>query len=250
MAVKRPVSQVYSNYTAEDFKVWKTLFERQMKMLRNHVSQQYIDGLKNVAFHADEIPDFAKVNQRLNNLTGWKLTVVPNLTPQKEFFESLCRRRFTATCWLRSMDQLEYIEEPDMFHDVFAHVPLISNRAYCNFFEGISRIALQYDCHPKVVELLGRLYWYTIEFGMIREKGQLKIYGAGIISSSNETENCMSGVPVYRYDVQDIFDNSFHVDRLQEKYFAIESFEQLYQSLPQIARTIQTEMKEARMFKV
>jgi phenylalanine-4-hydroxylase len=145
------------------------------------------------------------------------------------------------------MDQLEYIEEPDMFHDVFAHVPLISNRAYCNFFEGISRIALQYDCHPKVIELLGRLYWYTIEFGMIREKGQLKIYGAGIISSSNETENCMSGVPVYRYDVQDIFDNSFHVDRLQEKYFAIESFEQLYHSLPQIARTIQTEMKEAKV---
>lgn len=242
MITPRPHTQVYKNYTAEDFHVWKILFERQMQKLKQTVSSHYLDGLKNVGFHADEIPDFAKVNSKLHALTGWKLSVVPNLTPQKEFFESLSRRRFTATCWLRTMDQLDYIEEPDMFHDVFAHVPLISNQAYCNFFEGISRLALQYDCHPKVVELVGRLYWFTIEFGMIKERGQLKIYGAGIISSSNETEHCLSGVPVYAFDVQDIFDNPFHVDRLQDKYFAIESFDQLYQSLPQIARLLKAEM--------
>lgn len=213
-----------------------------MKALRWNVSARYLEGLKNVGFHADAIPDFKDVNSRLHSLTGWRLSVVPNLTPQKEFFEFLSRRRFTATCWLRTMEQLDYIEEPDMFHDVFAHVPLISNQAYANFFEGISRLALQYDCHPKVVELLGRLYWFTIEFGMIKEKGQLKIYGAGIISSAEETRNCMSGVPVYAYDVQDIFNTPFRTDQLQERYFAIESFEQLYQSLPQVARLLKAEM--------
>jgi phenylalanine-4-hydroxylase len=213
-----------------------------MSLLKPHVSTQYLEGIRKVGFTAEAIPDFMEVNKKLNACTGWKLTVVPNLTPQKEFFEFLSRRRFTATCWLRSMKQLDYIEEPDMFHDVFAHVPLISNQAYCNFFEGISRIALQYDCHPKVVELLGRLYWFTIEFGMIKEKGQLKIYGAGIISSAGETRHCMSGVPVYAFDVQDIFDNPFRTDQLQDKYFAIDSFEQLYQSLPQISRIIKEEM--------
>lgn len=242
MITQRPLTQVYSDYTKEDFKVWKTLFDRQMALLKPHVSESYLEGLKNVGFTADAIPDFSEVNKRLHAKTGWKLSVVPNLTPQKEFFESLSRRRFTATCWLRSMEQLDYIEEPDMFHDVFAHVPLISNQAYCNFFEGISRLALQFDCHPKVVEWLGRLYWYTIEFGMIKEKGRLKIYGAGIISSSNETKHCMSGVPVYAFKVEDIFNSTFRTDQLQEKYFAIESFEQLYESLPEIADILRWEM--------
>ena len=158
------------------------------------------------------------------------------------FFEFLSRRRFTATCWLRTKEQLDYIEEPDMFHDVFAHVPLLSNRSYCNFFEGMSRLALQYDCHPKAVELLSRLYWYTIEFGLINEKGELKIYGAGIISSSEETKHCLSGVPVYAFDIEDIFQSNFRTDALQEKYFAIESFEQLYRSLPEIAEIVSREM--------
>ncbi len=242
MSVSRPVEQIYSNYTAEDFNVWKTLYERQMTLLKPNVSEQYLTGLKNVGFQATVIPDFREVNEKLKTFTGWRLTVVPNISPQKEFFEFLSRKRFTATCWLRTMEQLDYIEEPDMFHDVFAHVPLLSNPAYCNFFEGISRLALQYDCHPHAVELLSRIYWYTIEFGLIKEKGQLKIYGAGIISSAGETRHCMSGVPVFSYNVKDVFESSFRTDAMQEKYFAIDSFEQLYKSLSEIAQLLKSEM--------
>lgn len=242
MIAQRPCIQVYDDYTAEDFTVWKTLYERQLKLLKPYVSEKYLEGIKSVGLTADAIPDFSPVNKRLTSLTGWTLSVVPDLTPQKEFFESLSRKTFTATCWLRSMDQLDYIEEPDMFHDVFAHVPLLCNPAYCNFFEGMSKLALQFQCHPKVVEWLGRLYWYTIEFGMIKEKGQLKIYGAGIISSGNESRNCMSGVPVYAFNIEDIFNSPFRTDQLQEKYFAIESFEQLYESIPEIEDFLKWEM--------
>ncbi|HTA63523.1 MAG TPA: phenylalanine-4-hydroxylase, partial [Bacteroidia bacterium] len=163
------------------------------------------------------------------------LQVVPNISPQKAFFEFLSQRKFTATCWLRSMEQLDYLEEPDMFHDVFAHVPLLSNHAYVNFFKGISDIALKHIDNPKAIELLGKIYWFTIEFGLIKENNQLKIYGAGIISSKGETEYCLSNKVVHQlFDVQTIFNADFRTDILQEKYFIIHSFEQLYNSLPKI----------------
>jgi phenylalanine-4-hydroxylase len=138
------------------------------------------------------------------------------------------------------MEQLDYLEEPDMFHDVFAHVPLLCNQDYVNFFKGISDIALKHIDNPQVVELLGRIYWFTIEFGLIREDGQLKIYGAGIISSKGETEFCLGNKAIRRdFDVTTIFNTRFRTDRIQEEYFVIESFEQLYNSLPEIEKFIQ-----------
>ncbi|MDB5281458.1 MAG: phenylalanine-4-hydroxylase, partial [Bacteroidota bacterium] len=183
----RPTKQIYSNYTGEDFAVWKTLFNRQMEILKPVVSEEYLSAIETVKFSDSKIPDFSEVDAILQSTTGWSLEVVPNICPQKEFFEFLSKRKFTATCWLRTMRQLDYLEEPDMFHDVFGHVPLLSNKAYCEFFRGISNIALQYIDNPRAIELLSRIYWFTIEFGMMREKDGLKIYGAGIISSNSET---------------------------------------------------------------
>jgi|ERR1700749_158864 len=231
----RPTTQIYSNYTQQDFLVWKTLFNRQMKILNSIVSAEYLTALEVVKFTADKIPDFAEVNTLLMPITGWGLQVVPNISPQKEFFEFLSQQKFTATCWLRSMEQLDYLEEPDMFHDVFAHVPLLSNKAYVNFFKGISDIALKHIDNPRAIELLGKIYWFTIEFGLIKENNQLKIYGAGIISSKGETECCLSSKVVHQpFNVQTIFNTDFRTDILQEKYFVIDSFEQLYNSLPEI----------------
>src|SRR6185369_1617053 len=133
----RPTEQVYSNYTEEDFQVWKILFERQMFQLKSVVSESFLISLEEVNFTSSKIPDFQEVNETLKSLTGWSLHVVPNISPQKEFFRFLSKKKFTATCWLRTQDQLDYIEEPDMFHDVFAHVPLLSNRSYTDFFKGI-----------------------------------------------------------------------------------------------------------------
>src|SRR5205085_10911813 len=119
------------------------------------------------------------------------------------------------------------IEEPDMFHDVFAHVPLLTNKSYCDFFKGISEIALEHIENPKAIELMGRVYWFTIEFGMIREENDLKIYGAGIISSAGETRHCMDpGIPKISFDVDKMLGSEFRTDILQEKYFVIESFDQ------------------------
>src|ERR1700752_681184 len=148
----RPTTQVYSNYTEQDFLVWKTLFNRQMEILTPIVSTEYLKALEVVKFNSDKIPDFTEVNNLLSPITGWGLQVVPNISPQKEFFEFLSQRKFTATCWLRNMEQLDYLEEPDMFHDVFAHVPLLSNRDYVNFFHGLSEIALEHIDDPFAIE--------------------------------------------------------------------------------------------------
>ena len=237
--MERPTEQVYSNYTQEDFDVWRTLYQRQTELLKDTVSSEYLKALGLVGFSAERIPDFDEVAELLKPLTGWSLTVVPNISEQREFFTFLSQKRFTATCWLRSMEQLDYLEEPDMFHDVFGHVPLLSNKHYTDFFEAISHIALEHIDDAKAIELLGRIYWFTIEFGLIRENGELKIYGAGIISSYGETKNCLSGsTEKFPFDVSHIFNSSFRTDILQDRYFVIDSYEQLYNSIPEIRKQL------------
>ena len=234
-AVVKPSEQIYENYTQEDFAVWKTLYNRQSELLQKFASQEFLSALKLIDFTADKIPDFKRIKAALQPLTGWQLETVPNISEQKEFFQFLSKKKFTATCWLRKMEQLDYLEEPDMFHDVFGHVPLLSNKAYTSFFEAISHIAIEYIDNPKIIELLGRVYWFTIEFGLIRENDKLRIYGAGIISSSAETKNCLSDTTVkHDFNVNQILNTSFRTDVIQDKYFVIESYEQLYESIPEI----------------
>ena len=231
----RPTEQIYSNYTNEDFEVWKTLYNRQMEILKPSVASSYLEALDTVNFRANHIPDFKEIDGVLGRTTGWGMEVVPNICPQKEFFQFLSAKKFTATCWLRTMAQLDYLEEPDMFHDVFGHVPLLSNQAYCEFFRGISNIALEFIDNPKAIEILSRIYWFTIEFGMMREKNEVKIYGAGIISSHGETLNCLNQQTAkFDYDVSRILHTDYRNDIIQDKYFVMESFDQLYDSLPEI----------------
>ena len=233
--MKRLTEQIYSNYTTEDFAVWKTLYNRQMEILQPSVSSSYLDALHKVNFRANHIPDFREVDGILNPATGWGMQVVPNICPQKEFFQFLSAKKFTATCWLRTMAQLDYLEEPDMFHDVFGHVPLLSNAAYCEFFRGLSNIALQFIDNPTAIDLLSRVYWFTIEFGMLREQGEVKIYGAGIISSHSETLNCLNQATTkLDYDVSTMMHTPYRNDIIQDKYFVMNSFDQLYDSLPKI----------------
>lgn len=240
MEIKRPTQQIYSNYTSQDFEVWKTLFNRQLNLLKPIVSEEYLKALELINFNPDKIPDFIEVNEILKNKTSWGLVVVPNISEQKDFFTFLSRKKFTTTCWLRTMDQLDYLEEPDMFHDVFGHVPLLTNDAYVGFFKGISDIALKYINNSKAIELLGRLYWFTIEFGLIKENNQLKIYGAGIISSKGETENSLSdSVKKMPFDIETIFNTSYRTDVFQECYFVIHSFQQLYDSLFEIEQLLE-----------
>ena len=236
----KPTKQIYSNYSENDFLVWKTLFERQMQILKPIVSLEFLKALEEVKFSSEKIPDFQEVDRLLKPLTGWSIETVPCISPQKEFFEFLSRKKFTSTCWLRTMEQLDYLEEPDMFHDVFAHVPLLSNVNYVSFFKGLSDIALKNIDDAKAIELLGRIYWFTIEFGLIIEDEDIKVYGAGIISSKGESEFCMDKKALLiEFDVDLILNTDFRTDVIQDKYFVIESFEQLYNSLPEIERQLQ-----------
>ncbi len=235
----RPTVQIYNNYTAADFKVWKILFLRQMGVLSHHASSDFVKALKIIDFQAEKIHDFSEVNRILSERTGWGLHTVPSISDQKTFFKFLSQKKFTTTCWLRTTQQLDYLEEPDMFHDVFAHTPLLTNEAYCNFFEGIGNIALKHAETPGYIELLGRIYWFTIEFGLIRENNRVKIYGAGILSSLGETRHALS----YRsdkkeFDVETIINTCYRTDIIQDSYFVIDSFRQLTDFLPEIEERI------------
>lgn len=234
------MEQRYSDYTREHFDVWRILFNRQLQNLTPVVAKKYLDGLQKINFHADKIPDFAETNTLLEKLTGWHVKAVPGIIPDKDFFLLLNERKFPATCWLRKMDQLDYIEEPDMFHDVFGHIPLLTDKHYCEFLVGLSEIVLPYIDNSTVVHLMSRIYWFTIEFGLKLENGKCKIYGAGIISSSGETEYSMSYVPtLYPYEVTKLFATPYYKDHIQDKYFVVQSFEELYNSLPAIKAYIE-----------
>ncbi len=233
------MKQDYARYTEEDQLVWQILYIRQMKKLPDRASRAYLQGLQLVGFQEDRIPDFDEVNQRLNRLTGWKLRAVPGIVDNALFFEMLSQRHFPASTWLRSMKELDYLEEPDMFHDVFAHVPLLSNPDFCDFLSGLSEIALKYVKNEEMIELLSRIYWFTVEFGLIREEGLIKIYGAGILSSTGESDYCLRDeVPRLQFDVRKMLSTSYIKEKFQEKYFLIDRFEQLNDSLPQIEKEL------------
>ncbi len=229
------MQQEYDKYTAEDHEVWSLLYKEQMTHLPTIVTQAYLNGTKAVRFEPDRVPRFSVINEELAKLTGWQVYVVPGLIDNKPFFQHLANKEFPVTTWLRKMEQLKYIEEPDMFHDVFGHVPLLSEPFFCNFLNELSIITLQHIDNPSVVELMARLYWYTVEFGMIQEDNTLKIYGAGIISSPGESKFCVTDEATHvPYDVQAIFDVPYIKDRFQAQYFVIDSYKQLTDSLPLI----------------
>ncbi|UTA69825.1 phenylalanine 4-monooxygenase [Emticicia sp. 21SJ11W-3] len=239
------MNQSYSSYTAEDHQMWRMLFKRQTLKLPQLASKDYLVGIEKAGFVADHIPDFEEeLTPRLQALTGWSVIGVPGLVPIKEFFELLAARKFPASTWLRSPDQLEYLEEPDMFHDTFGHVPLLTNQAFCDFLAEFSKIALKYIEDETAVKLMQRLYWYTVEFGLIKEDNQLKIYGGGILSSSGESEYCLySHLPErVPYNIREILATEVKIDEYQKKYFIVDSYEQLYGSLPQFEKILEQQL--------
>ncbi|GAB4051583.1 phenylalanine 4-monooxygenase [Spirosoma litoris] len=235
------MNQTYT-YTPDEQAVWRLLFERQMAQLPGKASQAYLDGISATGFRADRIPDFEQdLNPRLQALTDWRVCGVEGLIPNREFFELMANRCFPATTWLRQRDQLEYLPEPDMFHDTFGHVPMLSNQAFCDFLEALSQIALHHIESEEAIAMISRLYWYTVEFGLIRESNELRIYGGGILSSVGETTYSLFSTEPRRvpYDVQTLLKTPYIIDHFQEQYFVIESYEQLYQSVPQIEATLE-----------
>ncbi len=249
--LEKPLAQDYSQYTQEHFKVWEILYDRQMAILKDRAAQVFMDGLELIHFNAHSIPKFDEFNIRLETITGWNVVVVPGLIGNKEFFELLLNRKFPASTWLRNMEHLDYLEEPDMFHDVFGHIPLLTNKTYCAYLYGLSKIALSYIDNPVAVELISRIYWFTVEFGLIRDNGLLRIYGSGILSSTGESVYCLkSGIPSKRIDfnVEKILDTPYIKDKFQATYFVIESCLELFESLPDIEQGIIKRLNHAELY--
>ena len=237
--------QEYDKYLVEDHEVWSILYNRMMEILPSYSSKAYLDGIQDVGLERDRIPNFDECNAKLSKKTSWKIYVVPGLIDNKPFFEHLSHREFPSSTWLRKKSQLEYLEEPDMFHDIFGHVPLLANLHFANFLSELAGLALECIENEWAVEILSRLYWYTVEFGLIKEGNGLKVYGAGILSSSGETQYSIdSDIPQRMpYDVKKIFQTPYIKDKFQEQYFVIDSYEQLYKSLPEIKTVLAQELK-------
>lgn len=225
-----------NKYTGEDRLVWKTLFDRQVENLNDKVCSEYKEALWNMrdVLNANEIPDFTKMNKWFEGKTGWKIKVVPGLIPVEEFFTLLAEKQFCSSTWLRTMEQLDYLEEPDMFHDTFGHVPLLSDPVFSDFMQCFGELGCRQMHDARKLLELQRLYWFTVEFGMTGREHPL-IYGAGILSSFGETLRAMSeAVVLTPFSVDAVTDRSFHTDRVQEDYVRIDDFRQLFKALKEI----------------
>jgi phenylalanine-4-hydroxylase len=228
------LKQEYENYTSEDQNVWEILFDRQLKQLQELADVSYLEGIEHIGFSKNKIPDFREVNTRLEKQTGWKIHVVPGIIDQANFFKMLSEKTFPSSTWLRKMDELDYLSEPDMFHDAFGHMPLLTNSIFCDFFQKIGDLGVKYMNHPEIIEKLGRIYWFTVEFGLIENESGLKIYGAGILSSFGESKFSLSVEPTRKpFDIVEVMNTDFDNTVIQELYFVIESYEQLSKSIEQ-----------------
>ncbi|MBD1398750.1 phenylalanine 4-monooxygenase [Pontibacter sp. JH31] len=234
------LTQNYSSYTPENHQVWAILYDRQIHNLPGKAVPEFLEGLEKVGFSRDRIPDFAEVNSKLKPLTGFEVVAAPGIVDDALFFQLIANKQFPATVWVRTMQQLDYLEEPDMFHDVFGHVPLLTIPVYCDFLAKLSEMALGHLDRPDIIDRLTRIYWYTIEFGLFRQPGQqAQIYGAGILSSVGESNLSVSEESVkFDFDVQHILDTGYIKETFQSQYFCISSFEQLRDSLPVIEKAL------------
>lgn len=222
------IPQNWSDYTDVEHATWDKLFERQARMLPGRVAPEFLDGLDVLRMTKPGIPDFAELSDRLMKATGWQVVAVPGLVPDDVFFDHLANRRFVAGNFIRRPDQLDYLQEPDVFHDVFGHVPLLANPVFADYMQAYGRGG-QRATQMGMIDKLARLYWYTVEFGLIRADGGLRIYGAGIVSSYGESLFALDDPSPNRlgFDLQRLMRTQYRIDDFQQNYFVIDSFEDL-----------------------
>ena len=224
------VEQPWERYTATDHEVWATLYARQQELLVGRASDEFLIAQQAMGMSTDRIPRFDDLNPVLRAATGWEIVGVEGLLPELTFFEHLANRRFPVTWWIRTPEQLDYLAEPDLFHDLFGHVPLLMNPVFGDYMAAYGRGGVKaHAIGPEALVNLTRLYWYTVEFGLIRQKDGLRIYGSGIVSSKGESIHCLESDAPNRigFDLERIMRTRYRIDTYQKTYFVIDSFEQL-----------------------
>lgn len=215
-------------YSDTDNQTWAILFNRQLDAVKQYAYSNFVPALKMLKLNSTHVPLLTVINQQLLPLTGWTLYPVPGLIENEYFFKQMQQQRFGSTTWLRKPEQLDYLEEPDMFHDIFGHIPLLADKNITDFLSNLARIAAATNFDEVIVEACARLYWYTVEFGLIKEEGKLKIYGAGILSSIGETAYCMSSnVKLTVFNIEEILATPYIKDSFQSQYFVLNSMDDL-----------------------
>jgi phenylalanine-4-hydroxylase len=222
------IEQRYEGYTPENQETWQILFDRQMAYLKDHASQTYLRGAEIINLRRDHVPPLQDINARLWPMTRWQSRAVPGYLPAKAFFACLARREFPTTIVIRPKESIDYLPEPDIFHDIFGHVPLHADATFADFLQTYGKAALTTE-DPAETERLARLFWFTVEFGLIQEGGRLKVYGSGLISSPGESRHAMESPKVDRrpFDLDRVCDTGFEIDHYQPILYVLESFEQL-----------------------
>lgn len=223
------IEQDWHSYGAEEHAIWRLLFERQRRLLVGRACGEYLDGLAGLGVAASGIPDFQRLSDVLEAATGWRIAAVPGLVPDAVFFAHLAHRRFPSTCFIRRRDQLDYLQEPDVFHDICGHVPLLMNPVFADYMQAYGEGGLK-ALRLGHLQRLARLYWYTVEFGLIATPAGLRIYGSGILSSAGESVHSLDDPRPHRigFDLRRVMRTRYRIDRFQETYFVIDDFHQLF----------------------
>ncbi len=222
------IPQGWDAYTRQEHATWKTLFERQTQLLVGRACDEFVQGMHDLPISANEIPNFDRLSEVLMQRTGWQVVAVPGLVPDEVFFEHLANRRFPAGNFIRKPHELDYLEEPDVFHDVFGHVPMLMNPAIADYIQAYGVGGLRAKALG-VLERLARVYWYTVEFGLVQQKDGLRIYGAGIASSASESIFALDDASPHRlrFDLPRVMRTRYRIDDFQETYFVIDSLDEL-----------------------
>ncbi len=233
------IEQNYDGYTDENQETWRLLFDRQMEYLQDNASETYLSGAKAINLRRDRIPPVKDINARLGPATGWQSRPVPGYIPAKGFFACLSRREFPTTIVIRPLESIDYLPEPDIFHDIFGHVPLHADPVFADFLQTYGQAALKTDDETHT-ERLARLFWFTVEFGLISEGGRTKLYGSGLISSPGEAKHALTSSEVERrpFDLETVCNTSFEIDHYQPILYVLESFEQLRDAMETYANRL------------
>lgn len=228
------IDQCWDEYSQDEHAVWDLLYERQRQLLKDRAAPEFLRGLERLELSRKGIPDLNRLNPALKALTGWEIVMVPHLVPDDVFFTHLANRRFPAGRFIRKRSQLEYLQEPDIFHDIFGHVPMLANPVFADYMQAYGQGGLRALTLGRLKNL-ARLYWYTVEFGLIKTEAGLRIYGAGIVSSSGESLYALESSKPNRidFDLERVMRTEYEIDEYQKSYFIISSYKELFDATQQ-----------------
>jgi phenylalanine-4-hydroxylase len=233
------IEQDWKAYTPEQHALWAELVRRRMPQLRERACDEYLEGFDVIGLRDNQLPDLKAVSARLAPRTRWQSTPVSGFLPADAFFEMLANRMFPTTTWLRSRESLEYTPEPDIFHDVFGHVPMHAHRVFGDFLEHYGKVCFALIGDERALERMGRLFWFTVEFGVIRQKGWLKVYGSGLISSHGECTRVLAGgCEVRDFNLDQVLETKVDTGSMQPVLYAVESFEQVFEATKEAEKRV------------